>query len=49
MKWRQPSMNFWKIFALALLVAVLLATAHMEYKFYHNQANNIANPQATHN
>ena len=30
-------MNFWKIFALSLLIAVLLATAHMEYKTHRDQ------------
>jgi hypothetical protein len=33
-------MNFWKIFALSLLIAVLLATAHMEYKAHRDQVIN---------
>lgn len=32
-------MNFWKIVVLAVLVAILLATAHMEYKTYRHQVN----------
>lgn len=31
------SLNFWKIIAFTLVLAILLATAHMEYKSYHQQ------------
>lgn len=29
-------MNFWKIVFLSMLLAIILATAHMEYKAYQN-------------
>ena len=32
-------MNFWRIVVFSLLIAMLLATVHMEYKNYHQQVN----------
>ncbi|MFZ5634884.1 MAG: hypothetical protein ACOY40_18815 [Bacillota bacterium] len=32
-------MNFWKIVFLSLILAIILATAHMEYKNYQQQVN----------
>lgn len=32
-------MSFWKVVAFSLLLSIVLATAHMEYKNYHHQVN----------
>lgn len=35
-------LNFWKIVVFSMLMAILLATAHMEYKNRHHQVNDPA-------